>query len=66
MAVPLSLKRRLNALESKLDRRGAIKVFIYHPEEDTPYWTPELPDTWQNANPNGHAILLQIRDCGVK
>jgi len=66
MAVPSSLKRRLNALESKLDGRDAVKVFIYYPEEVTPYWTPESPDTWQNANPNGHAILLQVRNCGVK
>lgn len=66
MAIPSSLKRRLNTLESKLDGRDAIKVFIYHPEEDTPYWTPEPPDTWQNANPKGHAVLLQVRNCGVK
>ena len=66
MAIPAALKKRIEALENRFDLEGrkAIKVFIYHPEEDIPYWDPEPPEAWQNANPKGHAVILQVRNLG--
>lgn len=67
MSLPPGLKKRLAALEYKLDPEGsrAFKVFIYHPEEDVPYWDPEPPEAWQQAYPKGHALILEVRDMGI-
>ena len=42
-----------------------LKVFIYHPEEDIPFWDPEPPEAWQQAYPRGHAVILEVRDMGL-
>jgi ketosteroid isomerase-like protein len=61
------LKKRLEILENSFDLkgRGDIKVFIYHPEEDIPFWNPEPPETWQEAHPKGHAVILERRSCRI-
>ena len=45
MAVPATLLNRLKDLEYSFDieGRGIIKTFIYHHEEDVPFWDPEPP-----------------------
>jgi hypothetical protein len=62
------LKKRLEALEKSFDLEGsrAIKAFIYHPEETIPYWDPEPPGAWQQVHPKGHAVILEVRNCGIK
>ena len=67
MTLPVGFKKRLEALEYRLDPEGsrALKVFIYHPEEDLPFWDPEPPEAWQMAYPKGHAIILEVRDIGI-
>ena len=65
MAVPASLLKRLESLECRLDNRNDLKVFIYHPEETIPYWDPESLEAWQQVHSKGHAVLLEVRDCGV-
>jgi hypothetical protein len=65
MAVPASLLKRLESMECRLDSRNDLKVFIYHPEENIPYCDPESPEAWQQVHPKGHAVLLEVRDCGV-
>jgi hypothetical protein len=67
VAIPAALKRRIKALEYKHDLDGsrALKVFIYHPEEDIPYWDPEPPEAWQQAHPKGCAVILQVRNFRV-
>lgn len=64
MVIPVVLLKRLEALECQLDGRDEIKVFMYHPEENPPYWNPEPPEAWQQFHPKGKAILLTMRDCG--
>lgn len=65
MSLPAGLLKRLEALECRLDGRDLIKVFIFHPDEAKPYWDPEPPEAWQQANPKGHAVILQFKDCGI-
>lgn len=67
MAIPAALKRRIEALEYKLDPDGsrALKVFVYHPEEEVPFWDPEPPEAWQQAHPKGHAVILEVRSFAV-
>lgn len=66
MVIPVVLLKRLEALECQLDCRDEIKVFMYYPEEKPPYWNPESPEIWQQAHPKGHAVILEVRDCGIK
>ena len=65
MAIPAALKKRIEALENRFDLEGrkAIKVFIYHPEEDIPYWDPEPPEAWQKVHPKRNAVILERRSC---
>ena len=64
MALPASLLKRLEALECKIDPEGknALKVFIFHPEAERPFWSPEPPEAWQQSHPKGKAVILQRRD----
>jgi hypothetical protein len=66
MLTAATLLKRLVTLERVFDLGGskAIKVFMFYPEEDVPYWDPEPPDAWQQAHPKGHAVILQVRDFG--
>lgn len=64
MAVPVTLKKRLEALENRVDGRNEIKVFIHDIEKNPPFWKPEDPGAWQQLHPKGKAILLTMRDCG--
>lgn len=59
MAIPVAPLRRLETLENRSDLEGsrAIKVFIYHSEEDMPFWYPEPPEAWQEAHPKGHMVF---------
>jgi hypothetical protein len=67
MLTAATLLKRLVTLERGFDLGGskAIKVFMFYPEEDVPFWDPEPPDAWQQAHPRGHAVILQVRDFGV-
>ena len=66
MLTAATLLKRLVTLERGFDLGGskAIKVFMFYPEEDVPFWDPEPPDAWQQAHPKGHAVILQVRDFG--
>lgn len=67
MTIPVALKKWIGTLEKSFDLEGSrvTKVFIYHPEEDIPYWDPESPETWQEANPKGNAVILERRSCKI-
>ncbi|AKB47608.1 hypothetical protein MSKOL_1831 [Methanosarcina sp. Kolksee] len=67
MFFPACFKKRLEDLEKSFDLEGsrAIKVFIYYPEEDIPYWDPESPEAWREAHPKGHAVILERRNCRI-
>ena len=66
MLTAATLLKRLVTLERGFDLEGskAIKIFIFYPEEDVPFWDPEPPNAWQQAHPKGHAVILQVRDFG--
>lgn len=66
MLTAATLLKRLVTPERGFDLGGskAIKVFMFYPEEDVPFWDPEPPDAWQQAHPRGHAVILQVRDFG--
>lgn len=66
MLTAATLIKRLVTLERGFDLGGskAIKVFMFYPEEDVPFWDPEPPDAWQQAHPKGYAVILQVRDFG--
>jgi hypothetical protein len=40
-----------------LDGSNAIKVFIFHPEENIPFWDPEPPEAWQQAHLKGMRLF---------
>lgn len=58
-----SIKKKLDALESALNAKDNLKIFINHPEAEVPYWEPEDPAKWQKLHPKGKAVLLVMEDC---
>jgi hypothetical protein len=58
-----AIKKRLEALENALNANAALKIFVYHPEADVPFWEPEDPAKWQKLHPKGNAVLLVTEDC---
>jgi hypothetical protein len=66
MAIPVVLIKRLNALECRFDGSNNMKVFCHYIEEDPVRWEPEDPASWQQAHPNGNAVILKFMDCGRK
>ena len=58
------IQKLKNSIEqNRLNSSEAIKVFIYYPEEQPPYWKPEEPSEWKKANLFGHAVILKVVDC---
>jgi hypothetical protein len=43
MSFLIGLLKRLETLESKLNGRNLIKVFVFHPEEEAFYWDSGPP-----------------------
>jgi len=62
---PASIKRKVEALEAISNCSNDLKIFIYHPEEDVPFWEPEDPAKWQKLHPKGKAVRLVMTDCGI-
>jgi hypothetical protein len=64
MAIPVALKKRLEALEYRFDDSNDMKIFYHFIEEDPIRWEPGDPVSWQQAHPKGRAIILKFMDCG--
>jgi hypothetical protein len=62
MAIPVALKKRLEALEYRFDGSNDMKIFCHYIEEDPDQWEPEDPASWQRSHPNGNAVILKLSD----
>lgn len=67
MPIPVSLKKRLECLETHIDLEGktAFKAFIFYPEAAVPFWQPENPEAWKRAHPAGRTLILQRKSCKI-